>query len=152
MQAATVVNAVPLSGGGSSTSLFTEPNEKGLRGDVNYFEVDEQGTAAFGVKIAEGRDLDAAVVRKPERNTSTSPPEILLTRDAAREMFPNGSALGKTVYTGTNHPITIVGIIDHMHGSWPTWDKVGNVALFPVIADETYARYMVRAKPASATR
>ncbi len=34
-----------------------------------------------------------------------------------------------------------------MHGSWPGWDKVGNVALFPVIADETYARYMVRAKP-----
>jgi putative ABC transport system permease protein len=34
-----------------------------------------------------------------------------------------------------------------MHGSWPSWDKVGNVALFPVISDETYARYMVRAKP-----
>jgi len=34
-----------------------------------------------------------------------------------------------------------------MHGSWPGWDKVGNVALFPVIADETFARYMVRARP-----
>ena len=34
-----------------------------------------------------------------------------------------------------------------MHGSWPGWDKVGNVALFPVIPDETYARYMIRAKP-----
>jgi putative ABC transport system permease protein len=62
-------------------------------------------------------------------------------------MFPQGSALGKTVYTGTNDPVTIVGIIDHMHGSWPMWDKVGNVALFPVISDESYARYMVRAKP-----
>jgi putative ABC transport system permease protein len=147
VQAATVVNAVPLSGGGSSTSLHTEPNQKGRRGDVNYFQVDEQGVATFGVEIVEGRDLDAAVVTKPERNSSTSPPEILLTRDAAREMFPQESALGKTVYTGTNAPITIVGIIDHMHGSWPMWDKVGNVALFPVISDESYARYMVRAKP-----
>ena len=43
--------------------------------------------------------------------------------------------------------MTIVGIIDHMHGSWPGWDKVGNVALFPVIADEQQARYMVRARP-----
>jgi putative ABC transport system permease protein len=34
-----------------------------------------------------------------------------------------------------------------MHGSWPGWDKVGNVALFPVISDETFARYMVRARP-----
>jgi putative ABC transport system permease protein len=147
VQAATVVNAQPLSGGGSSTGLFTEPNEKGQRGDVNYFEVDEQGAETFGVQIVEGRDLDAAVVRKPERNTSYSPPEILVTRDVAKEMFPKESALGKTVYTGTNDPVMIVGIIDHMHGSWPSWDKLGNVALFPVIADETYARYMVRAKP-----
>jgi putative ABC transport system permease protein len=147
VQAATVVNAQALSGGGSSTSLYTEPNEKGRRGDVNYFQVDEQGVETFGVEIVEGRNLDAAVVTKPERNSSTSPPEILMTRDAAREMFPQGSALGKTVYTGTNDPVTIVGIIDHMHGSWPMWDKVGNVALFPVISDESYARYMVRAKP-----
>jgi putative ABC transport system permease protein len=147
VQAATVVNAVPLSGGGSSTSLYTEPNEKGLRGDVNYFEVDEHAVKTLGVQIVEGRDLDATVVRKPPRNSSTSPPEILVTRDAARDLFPKEAALGKTVYTGTNDPITIVGIIDHMHGSWPTWDKVGNVALFPVIPDESYARYMVRAKP-----
>ena len=44
VQAATVVNAVPLSGGGSSTSVFTEPDEKGRRGDMNYFQVDEQGS------------------------------------------------------------------------------------------------------------
>jgi putative ABC transport system permease protein len=145
--AATVVNAVALSGGGSSTSLYTEPDEKGRRGDVNYFQVDEYGVETFGVKLVAGRDLDAAVVTKPERNSSSSPPEILLTQDAAKDMFPDGTALGKTIYSGTNDPVRIVGIIDHMHGSWPGWDKVGNVALFPVITDETYARYMVRAKP-----
>jgi putative ABC transport system permease protein len=145
--AATVVNAVALSGGGSSTSLYTEPDEKGRRGDINYFQVDEYGLETFGVKLVAGRDLDAAVVTKPERNSSSSPPEILLTQDAARDMFPDGTALGKTIYSGTNDPVRIVGIIDHMHGSWPGWDKVGNVALFPVITDETYARYMVRAKP-----
>ena len=144
---ATTVNGIPLSGGGSSTSLFTEPNEKGRRGDTNYFEVDEHGLETFGVKLASGRDLDAAVVTKPVRNSSFSPPEILVTRDVAKELFPDGSALGKTVYSGTSQPIRIVGIIENMHGSWPGWDKVGNVALFPVIADETYARYMVRAKP-----
>jgi putative ABC transport system permease protein len=145
--AATVVNAVPLSGGGSSTSMFTEPNEKGRRGDMNYFQVDEQGLDTFGVKLAEGRNFDATMVTKPARNSSTSPSGILVTRDVARDMFPGESALGKTIYTGTSQPVTILGIIDRMHGSWPGWDKVGNVALFPVISDETFARYMVRAKP-----
>jgi putative ABC transport system permease protein len=145
--AATVVNAVPLSGGGSSTSMFTEPNEKGRRADLNYFQVDEHGLETFGVKLAEGRNFDASVVTKPARNSSESPAEILVTRDVARDLFPDEPALGKTVYTGTSQPVRLAGIIEHMHGSWPGWDKVGNVALFPVITDETYARYMVRAKP-----
>jgi putative ABC transport system permease protein len=145
--AATVVNAVPLSGGGSSTAMYTEPNEKGRRGDVNYFEVDEQGLETFGARLAEGRNFDASVVTKPPRNSSYSPPEILVTRDVAREMFPDEAALGKTIYTATSRPVRVAGIIEHMHGAWPSWDKVGNVALFPVISDETYARYMVRARP-----
>jgi len=147
VQAATVVNAVPLSGGGSANSMYTESNQKGRRGDMNYFQVDEHGLETFGVELAEGRNFDATIVTKPARNSSTSPSGILLTRDVAKELFPDGSALGKTVYTGTSEPVTILGIIDHMHGSWPGWDKVGNVALFPVITDETMARYMVRAKP-----
>jgi putative ABC transport system permease protein len=145
--AATTVNAIPLSGGGSATSMYTEPGEKGRRGDMNYFEVDEQGLATFGARLVEGRNLDAAAVRKPLRNSSDSPAEILLTREAAKEFFPDGPAVGKTIYSALGSPVTIVGIIDHMHGSWPGWENVGNVALFPVIADETQARYMVRTLP-----
>jgi putative ABC transport system permease protein len=147
VRAATIVNAVPLSGGGSATSVYTEPDQKGRRGDMNYFQVDEQGLETFGATLVEGRNFDASIVTMPPRNSSTSPSGILITRDVAKELSPGGSALGKTVYTGTNEPVTILGVIDHMHGSWPGWDKVGNVALFPVITDETYARYMVRARP-----
>jgi putative ABC transport system permease protein len=70
----------------------------------------------------------------------------MITREVADEIFPGESAVGKTLYTALSDPVTVVGVIDHMHGSWPSWDKVGHVALFPVIADEQYARYMVRAK------
>jgi putative ABC transport system permease protein len=147
IEAATTVNAVPLSGGGSSTSMYTEPAEKGRRGDINYFQVDEQGLETFGARLAEGRNFDAAVVRKFERNSSESPGEIIITQDVAKEMFPGEPALGKTIYTALGQPVTVIGIIDHMHGSWPGWDKVGNVGLFPVISDEQFVRYMVRAKP-----
>jgi putative ABC transport system permease protein len=147
VEAATTVNAVPLSGGGSSTSMYTEPGEKGRRGDINYFQVDEQGLQTFGASLAEGRNFDASVVRKFERNSSATPGEMIISKDVAVEMFPDESALGKTIYTAISQPVTIVGIIDHMHGSWPSWDKVGNTGLFPVMADEQYARYMVRAKP-----
>ena len=147
VRAATVVNALPLSGGGSSTAVYTQPNEKGKRAPVNYFEVDEQGLETFGAPLAEGRNFDASIVRKLPRNSSEVPPEMILTRDAAKELFGDEPALGKTVYSALSQPAKIVGILDHMHGSWPGWEKVGNVALSPVIPDETYARYLVRAQP-----
>jgi putative ABC transport system permease protein len=147
VEAATTIHGIPLSGGGSSTQMYTEPGEKGQTGEINYFNVDEQGLQTFGANLVEGRNFDAAVVRKLVRNSSESPGEIIITKDVAAEMFPGGSALGKTIYTALSDPVTVIGIIDHMHGSWPSWDKVGNVALFPVIADEQQARYMVRAAP-----
>lgn len=145
--AATTINAVPLSGGGSSTMFFSEPGEKGERSPVNYFEVDEHGLETLGVKLVAGRNFDAGVVTKPDRNTSSFPPEVLLTRAAAETLFPGQEALGKTVYTPLSQPGRVVGIIEQMHGSWPGWDKVDHVALTPVIADEQYARYLVRARP-----
>jgi hypothetical protein len=69
-----------------------------------------------------------------------------------RSCSPNESALGKTVYTGRTTRSRIVGIIDHMHGSWPGWDKVGNVALFPVISDERTPATWCAPSRASATR
>jgi len=147
VEAATVTNAIPLSGGGSSTEFFTEPGEKGRRVPANFFLVDEQGVDTLGVRLAEGRNFDGSIVRKPPRNSSEFAPEVLLTKDVARELFPGQSALGKTIYTGLGQPATVIGIIERMHGSWPSWDKVGNVALVPMIADEQQARYLVRAKP-----
>jgi putative ABC transport system permease protein len=144
---ATTTNALPVSGGGSSTAFFTEPGEKGVRAPFNYFEIGDQGVQTLGVEIVAGRDLDPAVVRKFPRNSSEVAPEALVTQDLAKELFPDESALGKTVYSSLSQPIRIVGIIDHMHGSWPSWDKFGHVALTPVFPDETFARYIVRAQP-----
>lgn len=144
---ATAINGTPLSGGGSSTTLFTEPDEKGQRGDTNYFLVDEQGLATLGVELVEGRNFDAAVVRKAEANTTEFAPEVIMTRDTAREMFPDGSALGKTVYNSIGQPATVVGIVDRMIGSWPGWEKAGNVTLIPLMPEEARTRYLVRARP-----
>lgn len=145
--AATTVNAVPLSGGGSSSSFYTQPGEKGQRADVNYFAVTEQGIEAFGLDLVEGRNFDATTVRKLPRNGSEFVPEVILTRAAAKELFKDEPALGRTIYDSLGQPATVVGLVEGMIGSWPSWDKAGNVALLPVIADEQQARYFVRAVP-----
>ena len=145
--AATTINAVPLSGGGSGTRYFSQPDQKGKSSQVNYFEVDEQGVDTLGVKLIEGRNFDASVVTKPQRNSPGWVPEVILTRAVAEELFPGQPALGKSVYDGVGNPARVVGIIEKMHGSWVSWDKVDHVTLHPVIADEQSAVYIVRAKP-----
>ena len=44
-------------------------------------------------------------------------------------------------------PSTIVGIIDHMHGSWVSWDKLGNVVIQPGKPAYTTNKYITRVEP-----
>lgn len=145
--AATTINAVPLSGGGSSSVHYSEPGEKGNESPANYFEVDEHGIDTLGVQLVEGRNFDSGVVRKAQENSSAFVPEIILTRVVAQTLFPNEPAIGKTLYDGLSQPARVVGIIDHMHGSWPSWDKFDHVVLHPVVPVDNQAVYMIRARP-----
>jgi putative ABC transport system permease protein len=144
--AATVISAVPLSGGGSSTEYFSEPGEKGKKTPVNYFDIDEQGLSALDVRLVEGRNFDASAITKP-KDRSAFPGEVILTRTVARELFGDEPALGKTVYDSLSQAARVVGIVELMHGSWPTWDKVDHVAYHPFVPDAEQAVYLVRAEP-----
>lgn len=144
---ATTINAIPLSGGGSSNQYFTQPGEKGEKSPVNYFLVDEHGINTLGVKLVEGRNFDASIVTKPDRNSSAFVPEVILSRAVEKELFKGKPALGQNVYDSLGAPARVIGIIDVMHGSWPTWDKLDHTALHPAIADEQQASYLVRAQP-----
>jgi len=147
--AATRTNAVPLSGGGSSTGIKGEPdapNEKNV--PINYFEVDEGGLEAFGVTLVAGRNFRAEEILPPDPNSTKSPPSAIVTRSVARALFGTDDAVGKVAYDSFKRPTTIVGVIDHMHGSWVTWDKVDQVAFLPVTPSFSSENlYIVRTTP-----
>jgi putative ABC transport system permease protein len=111
--AATASNSVPMLGqGGSSMTLATKPNDElhGLLGRT--FEVDEQGLAALGVQLIAGRDFRATeIMPSAESVTANVPPQIIITQSLAKALFPDGSALGKTVYDPSDVTATIIGII-----------------------------------------
>jgi len=144
---ATRINAIPLSGSGSSTMYYTEPGEKGREAPGNYYEVDEHGVNTLGVRVVEGRNFDASVVARLPDNSSAFVPELILTQTMAKELFPEGSALNKTVYDGLGQPARVGGVLERMHGSWVGWDKLDNVVLHPVLTSERFASYLVRARP-----
>jgi putative ABC transport system permease protein len=149
VKAASLFSNIPLSGGGSSNGFQARPGEVTPKEAVlgNNYDVDEQAIAALGVKLIAGRPFEAHEILPPSETFEMSP-QAIVTQAFAKEMFPKDpNPLGKTFYDGLSKPITIVGIIEHMHGAWVGWDKLDNVVLFPRIKSGPTAIYLVRAEP-----
>ena len=146
----TATNSVPMSGGGSSDIVKLTPDTKGGHENlVNYFHLNEQGADALGIKLIAGRWFKREEVQAPLPtlfSAYTGP--IVVTRDYADRMFPKGDALGKVLYGSTNQPMTIVGIVEQMLGSWLTGvDHATDIMYMPLEPTGPGTRYLVRAKP-----
>jgi len=148
---ATPISQVPLSGSGSSSGYYPLPDKKGTESPANYFNVDEHGVNTLGVKLSAGKTFDPAMVELRNQDAQGQPPYAIVSRGLATALFPGQNALGKTIYDDQSHPIRIIGVIEHMHGSWIDWDKVDRVMLFPQITGPG-TRYIVRTAPGQIDR
>jgi putative ABC transport system permease protein len=149
VHAASITSNIPLSGGGSSSGFQAKPGEATPEETIpaNTYLVDEFAIEALGVKLAAGRPFAASEILPPIE-TFDSAPQAIVTKAFAREMFPDDpNPLGKSFYDGLGKPIAIVGIIEHMHGAWVSWDKLDNVMLYPRIDNGPNTIYLVRSKP-----
>jgi putative ABC transport system permease protein len=148
---ATVSHQVPLSGGGWGDELKSAPGEdKGHEQAVPgaRYTVDDHAIATLGVTLAEGRNFRPDEIRYRQANSSQPIDTVILTKAMAAELFPDGrDPVGQTVYDDVDRPITIVGLIERMHGAWVGWDKLDNVMLSPEIASGPLVRYLVRTEP-----
>jgi putative ABC transport system permease protein len=149
VEAASLVSNIPMSGSGSSSGYQARLGKVAPDETVpaNTYLVDEQAVEALGIKLAAGRPFAAEDIQPPIE-TFDSAPMAIVTKDFAKGLFPDEpNPLGKSFYDGLGKPITIVGIIEHMHGAWVSWSKLGNVILFPRIKSGPNAIYLVRTEP-----
>jgi putative ABC transport system permease protein len=146
--AATVSNQVPLSGSGSGTGLRIVPDETVDSVGTGRYRWSEDGLDALGIKLSRGRNFLAEEINYiRETDNPPAPPSVLITQQLADDLFGDVDALGKTVYWGSMEPSTVVGIIDHMHGSWVGWDKLNNVVIQPGKPALTTNKYIIRTEP-----
>ncbi|GAB4132010.1 MAG: ABC transporter permease [Acidobacteriota bacterium] len=142
--AADAFSAVPMSGSGSSSGYKPLGSEINTI-PANVFETGPQGIDSLGVRLVAGRNFTEADINESRSKN------VIVTRAFADRLFPDGDALGKQLQgREPNDPDTIVGIIEHMHGSWPTWRWVTHVMLRPGRPGgfNWGVRYLVRAEHA----
>lgn len=118
---------------------------------------------AMGLKLIAGRNFKSDAVQPPavtpqgispanaQASLASWGPELIVTQQLARALFPDGSALGKTVHAGVvNKPAVIVGIVDLMRANPVAGGmdaSATRVAITPVIPAGPRGVYVVRTQP-----
>ena len=140
---ATPISSIPVSGGGSSTSLYKNPEDKLNDFPTAIYEMTEYGLSALGLALIEGRNFNANEVIFFGRENAPKHTAAIITKDIADKMFPDESAVGKTVYMG-GLQLTIVGIIERLMGPWPDSEYATSATILPVIVKDDAINYLVR--------
>jgi putative ABC transport system permease protein len=148
--AATPITAIPLSGGGSSTTLSTVPGKHSPH-SYGLFEMDEQGLAALGLHLVAGRNFTHEEIEAPitTNDATRFVANVILSRALAEELFGKESPLGKQVYDSIGQHATVIGIVDPAMSSWPGQEHPEWVFYMPRLTSELFGgiRYMVRTQP-----
>jgi putative ABC transport system permease protein len=154
--AATMISDIPLRASVNNT-MFLYGARPGIPSKQNLafiYLIDEQGVTALGAKLVAGHAFDPATVlpatdeKLSNAFFNTLPPEAIITRAFAKDLFPDASsALGKVIYGAQDRPFRIVGVIDTMLGPWPLAPKNEQIVLSPAATPGPDAYYLVRTRP-----
>ncbi len=144
--AASPINNVPLAGSAWQTGLSIRPDSEDAA-RTHIVTADENIVETLGVKLSEGRNFlpEEVTIQRQGVNPDQKPSVAIVTRYLADSLFPDGSALGKSVYNEDN-PIKIIGIVEHCFGSALGWEHVEAVAFHPLTNLSSKVKYIVRTR------
>ena len=111
-----ITNQLPFQNGSWNTSLSLSAEQEVPTLSATQYMFGEGTLASMGLKLVAGRDFNADEYKSNDElskieDVSNLSSAILLSKAAADKMFPEGDAIGKTVYMA-NIPLTIVGVVD----------------------------------------
>lgn len=149
------INAIPISGGGWSMSLATEPGDDVESvGTANYL-VDDHASNTLDFEVIAGENFTANDIRWRERNQPDWPDKAMITKALAESLFPDSpwqEVVGKTVYIGDDEAVIITGIIDRLQAPWIGWSNLEHAMLTPEQTVSVSTRYFIRTEPGQRDR
>lgn len=142
---AVAINQVPLSGSGDSMMVASsqEKFDNFERQGTGIFSGDSHLLSTLGVKLVEGRDfMENEVDYSSERPEVTS---AIITDSLAKKVFPNGNALGKSLFYGMD-PVMVIGIVERLSGSIVHESIFEENIIFPYVRLSAFKRILIRAE------
>lgn len=136
-------SGIPLSGGGSSTGFRKESDPNTTTFDAAIFSTTDHMLATLGLSLVEGRNFREDEVSYFNQAETPIASATLITKALASNMFPDESALGKTIFMGST-TLTVVGVIEQMMGPWPDSEEAMSNVLLPIIQRGDSINYLIR--------
>jgi putative ABC transport system permease protein len=148
--AASVMGGLPLSDGGNNNNLVTRPDAR-RNESFNSWEIDDATLDALGLHLVAGRNFrhDEILPALTKSEASRFVPQIIVSRALAEHLFPGQNPLGQRVYDSLNQTATIIGVVDPIIGSFPSFPHPDYVYMMPRYPAEFLGGpgYMVRTRP-----
>jgi putative ABC transport system permease protein len=145
-----VSNSYPLSNGGWGEGISLEAGDQHWVTQSALYFSDEHGLPTLGLKLVAGRNFNAAEIAERSELEAGPPSAVIVSQALASTLFPNGDALGKSIFISSQKQKTpIVGIVDRLQEPWvSTGNRYSeNAMLQPYRYVEQYSYYIVRVRP-----
>ncbi len=151
----TPTNTLPLWSSSWNTVISTRPRiefkDKSSFNMTSLYFADANGIPTLGVKLVAGRNFRPSEITHNVARSEIRPAVVIITRALADKLFPDGHALGQTVYlNGYSTPSTVIGIVARLqNSSLSDWANtyVWSSVLVPMRLDNAFTRYVVRTRP-----
>jgi putative ABC transport system permease protein len=153
------VSQMPLSRNGSNASVAVDPRQEKPSATASTFVSGDSLVQTFGLKLVEGRDfLPAELLDVNGETTSDPPPQVIVTKPLADKLWPDQTAIGKTMYFGTGKDARgaqVVGVVEALmsaHGE--VGERGEHSAIIParLYGSEPVVLYAIRTEPGQRDR
>jgi putative ABC transport system permease protein len=104
-------NSYPLRGGGWDDSVKLKPDQQQDSSGATIYFADEHFLDTLGLKLIAGRNFRAEEIGRMDMRYRLAPSVVIVTKALADKLFPQGDAVGKTIYL-VGGPATIVGEVE----------------------------------------
>ncbi|WP_114238694.1 ABC transporter permease [Dyella sp. C9] len=145
------INSYPLRGGGWSTGVRVNVDDKKPKGHTTLYFSDEHTLATFGTRLVAGRNFQADEIGEADPKSVGDPAVVIISKALADKLYPDGTALGKPIYIGdTKKPSTVVGIVERLQVPWNgNWSDTffENAIIEPFRLTGSFTNYLIRSKP-----
>jgi len=145
-------NMYPLQGGGWIETVNLTAEQKTPTAFTAHYMGDEHALNTMGLKLIAGRNFSADEIANRSDNDIPPPSGFIVTKTLAAKLFPNGDALGKSIFVETSKPVPIIGIVDRLQGPmtvatglYSTFAENSVLTPYRLIGERSV--YMVRAQP-----